>query len=259
MQRADGAGEETMQKRQMRRWNVWTSGVCAVALLGLLAAPAAALKLDFEEFDHGEKVFSSKGVDIIVDNARPKGADFGVAFDTMETLTEDEDLEMGNGWSGGNLAPDTVLDNILIIQEHDKTCNTTMCERPDDEGSRPAGDITLDYRKVGPFKTFAFDFVDVENVKKERGALKFYLGGVDGTLVDQIFFAEFAGVTFGDNHANHVDLGEIGHFDTVVIEVGGSAGFDNITTTVPEPTTATLVALGLLGLAMRGRRTEASR
>ena len=238
-----------MRRRLVGFWATW---ILTAGLLTLVTTEAAALQIDFSEFGHGQVVESSQGVDITFENFT--GPDLGVAFLTTESGTADPDLEMGSGWDGGNLDPSTMLDQILIIQEHIDSCANGFCLDPDDEGSRPAGSITFDFRPVGSFDQFAFDLVDVENTTMEDGGLVFLLGGPGGLEVASVGFAEFVGVSFGDNHINRVDLGVVGLFDTVRIDVGGSAGFDNVTVDVPEPSTGSLLLGALLAAIGLGRR-----
>lgn len=90
----------------------------------LLASPALALTLDFEEFDHGDIVTGSQGVVITTTNIGG-GPDIGVAFDTTETSTSDTDLQFNSpgisggesGWTQRNLAPTTFLGKVLIRRE----------------------------------------------------------------------------------------------------------------------------------------------
>ena len=100
----------------------------------------------------------------------------------------------------------------------------------------------------------------------EGGQLQFMIGGPGpgGSTVLEIGFDEFLGVDFGDNHPNHVDLDVGGQYDTLVIHVGGSAGFDNLIaalpegpspTSVPEPSTAALLCGAALVALATGRRT----
>ena len=116
------------------------------AVASLLAAPSAfALTLDFEDvgFGHGTVITSSKGVLISTSNASA-GPDIGVTFDSNRTGTADQDLQRISpglsggelGWRSGNLAPNTDLGNLLIIQESSTDCDTGTCQDPDDEGSR---------------------------------------------------------------------------------------------------------------------------
>lgn len=225
------------------------------------AAPAAALSIDFDSFGHGDIVANPLadhgGYTLVVENLH-RSFDIGVAFDTGVSRSSDSDLEMGNAWSGGNLAPSTELGRILILQENDD-CGALSCSDPDDEGKRPAGKFTFLFDQT--FQLFSFDLVDVEDASMEMGRITFFErtpGGVD--IVTASFgFDEFLGlgqgVAYGDNTANRIDLGEVGDFNAVQIELGGSGGIDNLNATVvPEPGTATLLGLGLVALARFGRR-----
>ena len=96
-----------------------------------------------------------------------------------------------------------------------------------------------------------FDIVDLDLITAENGSIEFLLAGAQTAIVG---FDEFTGVTWGDNSANHIDLGEVGAYDEIVITMGGSGGVDNLLMTVPEPGTLALTSLGLVGLAVRRRR-----
>jgi len=231
-----------------------------LATLALASAPAAsALTIDFEEFpNHGDVVTASQGVAIIADSA----VDIAVVFDTEnESDTFDPDLERGTGWAFGNLGPDAVLDNILILQENDAGCGDGTCDSPDDDGSRPAGSFSFLFEER--FQYFQFDLVDVDDASEEFGTITFLVspqgeGGGGPVEVAGFSFDQFPGlgqgVVYGNNSANHIDLGFVGLFDTVVIEMGGSGGVDNLAATVPEPDSAALMVLGLLILGISSRR-----
>lgn len=276
----------------------------------LAAAPASGLTLDFEDFEHGDVV--ANGVasygdwTLVVDNPN-RDFDVAAAFDSSVSGSADPDLEMGGGWSGGNLAPDTDLGNLLILQE--RSCSVSTCETPDDEGSRPAGSLLFLFDET--FQVASIDLIDVElgeassrpaphglwhkeNVGPkwgrehgrehglfhktnapfgrgkggddggEDGAIRF-LNLVDGevdVLVAEYTFSElaelFPDVEFGDNTANRIDFGEIGDFNAVEVELGGSGAIDNLVV-VPEPSTLALLSLGLGGLGLAGRRRSGSR
>jgi hypothetical protein len=149
----------------------------AVAVaVAMIAVQAQALTLDFEEFEHGTVVSDSalanyKGAVISVVNFHAGHQDLGIVFDSEREIdTADPDLERGNGWAAGNLAPDSVLGNILIIQENN-------------DGRRQAGTITLSLAPLlTPFNLFEFDLID---------------------------FDEFTGVTWSDNSANHINPSDL--------------------------------------------------
>jgi hypothetical protein len=232
----------------------------AIGLLLAGAGPAQALTLGFEEFVHGEFIDASQGVVITTENFHPLPyhPDQAVAFDTLRTPTSDPDLEQRDGWSTGNLAAQNVrLGNIMIIQENN-FCENMICVDPDDEAHNAAGTITLDYSAIGTFETFAFDLVDVEGMNSEDGSVEFLLNGASVNYFDfDTFLSLGQGVVWGNNSANHIDLGNVGAFDTVVITLGGSGGVDNVMTSeVPEPSTLVLCSLGLAGITAVGRRRQ---
>jgi hypothetical protein len=247
-------------------------GLSAIVSGLLGASPAAALLLDFEEFGHGDTITSSQGVAITTTNDGG-GPDLGVGFDSNRTGTRDQDLQRispgisggETGWKSGNLAPNTDLGIMLIIQENDWGCGDGNCDYPDDEGSRPAGAFEFDFSGVegGIFTTLEFDFVDLESTSTEAGSVDFFLGLNSVGSISFMTLESINGVTFGDNSANTMpaidvaDLGSSNVFDRVVFNMGGSGALDNIITTpIPEPGAALLFAIGfgLTGAAVIRRR-----
>lgn len=226
-----------------------------------IASPAFAVTLGFEEFEHGDIVTSSQGVSITTTNIGG-GPDLGVAFDTEETGTADPDLQFSSpgisggesGWTMGNLAPTTFLGNVLIIQEHAGSCSAESCGNPDDEGTRPAGSIELDYSALGSFTEFSMDIVDVESRTAEPGSVVFHLGAVEVASVSFMDFLVDPTVVYGDNSANRVDVLSGVEFDRVIVNLGGSGAIDNVKAAVPEPSAALLFAVGGLVVATRTRR-----
>ena len=239
--------------------------VLLAALLLFAAGPAPAITIDFDNFAHGDivagPIASHPGYTLIADN-RHKIFDAAVAFDTGVTGSLDPDLQLdpSTGWAFGNI-PNQDLGSILIIQANDR-CDSTRCLAPEDEGRRPApGKFTFLLDVVA--SSFAFDVIDVENSTREAGRITFFLleEGSASNTVASFTFADFEtlgqGVVYGNNSANHVELGEIGPFNAFEILMGGSGGIDNIFangTPVPEPTTAALLGLGLTAIALAGRR-----
>ena len=232
---------------------VTLSGLCAVA-------GASAQTLTFSGLEHGRIVTNqfqaSHGVTISANNPN-RSFDLAVAFDSTRTGTADPDLE--DAWNVGNLAPSTILGNMLIIQENNTGVSDGIANTPDDEGNRPGGELI--FRYASPINHFGFDIVDVEGVGSEPGVVRFYLSN---TLVGQVALGAFvdsnsafydASVVYGDNSANHLDpifASEIGaaSFDRVEIHLGGSGAVDNI---VPEPASLAMLLIGFGAAAVRRR------
>lgn len=234
--------------------------ISAVSLALLIAAGAAgADTIDFEGLEHGRIVDTQiAGVTIGATNLGG-GPDLAIVFDSRERRTRDRDLE--GPFSGGNLAPDTPLGNLLVIAENAYDCDGDgLIDHPDDEGSKPAGSIRITFDE--PVFGFGLDLVDVEDTALENGALVFHdgLGGSAARSFDT-FVARDATIAWGNNSANRVvpfTAAELG-LDAIVgvdVNMGGSGAIDNLETIspTPEPGTLLLVGLGAAGLAWRRRR-----
>jgi hypothetical protein len=236
-------------------------------LASLGAGEARALSLDFESLAHGEVAIGSlDGVEIGALNPN-RSFDLAIGFDTHEIGTADLDLQAsatGDAWSGGNLAA-VDLGTILILQENDSGCATGLCSNPDDEGRRPAGDLSFVFD--APVLDFGFDLVDLDSLATEAGSVELFQGGVSVS----VSFMEFLDpgsdrydptIVIGNNTANRyapitaesLDLDQI---DAVTFHLGGSGGVDNLQgTVVPEPTAAILLGLGLAGIGFAGGRVR---
>lgn len=242
------------------------STVSAVGLV-VVVGSASADVLDFSFLQHGQIIqsstFASSGMSIQAMNFRLPGA-MPMAFDTTFINTADPDLQ-GPPWAGGNLPINTVLGNVVIIPENLIDADGDgIVDSPDDEGRRPAGQLTFSFAQ--PISRFGFDVVDIEGVVQERTSIDFLLGG---SIIGSMRFEDLENpqsafydptIVFGNNTINRVqpvlagDFGAIG-FDTVVINLGGSGAFDNIVTTfVPAPTTAMTLALACGAASGRRRR-----
>ena len=218
-------------------------------LAGGISAANADL-LDFSDLAHGDIVaeqYASMGVHISAINPN-RPFDIAAIFDTTETGTSDDDLE--DPWSMGNISLSTELGNVLILQENDDI-------DPDDEGSRPAGQLIFDFDVLAT--SFGFDIIDVESADLEHSTLEFFIGGA---LAESIDFAEFEaggtndnGAIYGDNSINRISEFEVaGGFDRVVFNLGGSMAIDNIAfTSVPTPGSVVLIGLGA-AVGLRRRR-----
>jgi hypothetical protein len=203
-----------------------------------IASVATADTLDFSDLMHGEVVaeqYAGMGVHISAINPN-RPIDIAMAFDTTLAGTLDPDLE--DPFSMGNTDLNTPLGNILIISQNGQ---------PNDEGSRPAGQLIFDYDMT--VQSFGFHVVDLESETIEASSLEFYL---DGMLVETVDFEELLaggthdnGVVFGNNSINLIEEFSVaGGFDQAVINLGGSMGFDNITYTVPAPGALALLGMG---------------
>ncbi|MBC8104978.1 MAG: PEP-CTERM sorting domain-containing protein [Anaerolineae bacterium] len=240
-----------------------TIAVCV--FISFAAAPADARPpVEFTTLQHGAIVTNqfqaSEGLTVSANNlARP--FDLAIIFDTTRTGTADPDLE-GPPWSGGNLQSNTNFGNVLILAENnvDTQAPIGLIDSPDDEGTRPAGDLIFQYNRQ--LTTFGFDVIDVEGVMDENGRISFFR---DNLLQTSVNFSQFvtAGaffdptISFGDHSINRIkpftatQLG-ITSFDKVVVRLGGSGGLDNIV--VPEPSASILLLVGAMGATRHRRR-----
>ena len=240
------------------------AGAIAVAVAGTAGA------LSFDSLAHGEIAHELDGVTITAENFN-RNFHYAVGFDTRENGTRDPDLEAAGSdpfWSGGNITHEA-LNVILVIQENSYGCGDGVCNLPDDEGRRDAGNLIFDFDVV--LIAFGFDVVDVEDAMAENGRVSFFVGNQPLAEVEFMdFVTEGSGfydpyIEYGNNTANRIspitamDL-EIESFDRVIITMGGSGGIDNVVfeafpvTNVPEPTTAILIVLGLLVASVSRRR-----
>jgi hypothetical protein len=227
------------------------------ALLVAGSAGAAPITLTFDDVGlvHGSVVNTQySGVTISAINTGG-GPNLAVAFDSNLSGTRDDDLEFDTGWSTGNLAPDTRLGNLLIIQENPNGCQDGICDAPDDEGSRPAGTLIFDFDVA--VTSFGLDLVDVESLSQEDGSIVFF-DGASSVTIDMSTF--LAGLILGNHSANRVDpfqladLPGLSQITRVELNLNGSGGVDNVTfEPVPEPSTAALLALGVVALGARAR------
>ena len=246
----------------------------AIAAMAMIApfASAGVTTFDFESLVHGEIVTNQFAPLLNVSAINPnRGFDIAAAFDTSLMGTADPDLE-GPPWAGGNLAispTETQLGRALIIAENDTDANADgILDDPDDEGSRPAGQLIFDFSM--DINAFGFDVIDIEGNVMEFSRLEFFN---DGMLVGTVGFNEFtsaastfydASIQFGNNSANRispitssllVDAGfgdAVDGFDRVIIHAGGSSAYDNIT--IPAPSGLLAIAGGWMMLNPRRRR-----
>jgi hypothetical protein len=246
-------------------------GLGAFILLGSTGANATTITFDEggPGLTHGSVVTTQYqgipwGVTISAVNVGG-GPNDAVAFDSTANPTADPDLE--DPWSVGNLAPNTILGNILIIQEN-------FNGPADDEGSQPAGTITIAFNQT--YDSFGLDLIDIEGGEVSGYSIGFYNGG----LVATIAFADLTDntnangfyqddITWGNNSANRVNAISLFAFNEVRINFGGSGGIDNLIfedsggpgtedPEIPEPATMALLGLGLAGFAARSRKRRSA-
>ena len=256
----------------MRADRLSRSVVAAAAFVVALpvVAFAGALppqRIDFNGPPAGSTVsnqYGSQGVLISVQR-RSSGPSVVTLFNTGRKGEPDTDLE--TPYVGGNLAPAGPGGNILIIPENaDDRNRDGLIDQPNDEGSRPAGDLHFDFTM--PVTAFGFDLIDVEGPAEYNNNAGFFASFFrDGNLERRVGFGEFVdpdsrwydpSVRFGNRTANRIEpitaaQLNIPYFDTVVLSFGGSGGTDNIIfTPVPEP--AALALLGLVAPLLLTRR-----
>ena len=244
---------------------------CAVLVLSAAAARAGAghSRLDFNERPAGSTVsnqYGSQGVLISV-HRRSSGPDVITLFNTARAGEPDTDLELP--FLGGNLAPDGPGGNILIIPENaDDRNHDGLIDQPNDEGSRPSGDMHFEF--TAPVTSFGFDLIDVEGPAEYSGDAGFFASFYrDGNLERRIGFGEFVNpksrwydptVRYGNRTANRIQpitaaQLNLPFFDEVVLSFGGSGGTDNIVfAVVPEPETMALLGIAAAPLLLPRRR-----
>jgi len=242
----------------------------ALAALAIATPLANAETYDFESLIHGEIVNSQFAPMLTISAINPnRSHDLAAAFDTSLLGTSDPDLE-GPPWAGGNLATsdtETQLGRALIIAENAIGADDGFLDDPDDEGSRPAGQLIFDFSRT--VDMFGFDVIDIEGNVSEFSRIEFFR---DDISVATVGFDEFSNVAsaffdativFGNNTANRispitadglVDFGfgdAAGGFNRVIIHAGGSSAYDNIV--VPAPSGLLAISGGWLMLSRRRR------
>lgn len=220
-----------------------TTATAAAIVLGAGAAQAAVI--DFEEFAHGEAInsVSAGGVTATVSVESNGAVDQAVAFDTSLTGTADPDLEAPFSGPEDGPAGSANPGKVLIISEDGG---------PDDE--RFGGSVTFDFSQPINFLSFeAFDggIFDVTSAKGDEALFAEEVlldDNVSGFLaVDGFDGVSSLTFTFKDSGE-----GASGAIDNLTFEVAGITPAP-----IPVPAALPLLAAGLGGLVLVGRRRRA--
>ena len=227
----------------------------AGAFVCALLPYANADVINFDDLAPGTIVDSEYDsiVDISVVNLGG-GPDLGVVFDTTDTTPSGGDYDLVGPFNTYNpaLSQSFETGNVLIIQEHDKSCDTNTCTNPDDEGSRPAGTFYFDFKTVITLESI--DFFDVEtaeNGKSGNNAIRLFDADNNEIMPDTYFTPD----TGGDNMWDQLVFENVSGVKRIELNLGGSGAIDNITfTVVPVPAAMWLFGSGLIGLIALARR-----
>lgn len=224
--------------------------------------------LDFDDLVHGEitgsQYFADYGVQISGENLG-RDFDYVVAFDTTEKGTRDSDLEFYNT-SNDYLNSYTALEiedykgedtpgNVLILQENANGCSDGVCNRPDDEGSNPAGYFQFNFSTL--VDIISLDTFDIED--NGEFSIQFFAGGILQTTITE---------TDAGTGAKTLDVMYDGEFvrqllqvtgiDMIRINLPGSGAIDNLafrTIDVSAPASLGLLSLALLMMIRRSRKS----
>lgn len=273
--------------------NLLKYNLFAAIALSMGTANAAFFVIDFESDDQGNTLLEGNsgnsapnvaGIDIEASQpfANFFGTGSGVNFSSIGmgdkegilTLYDtdirdgvngnDDDLEPN--FEGGNGSLTGGYGNSLILQEGGATGDI---DDPNDNGDGAIIQMDFDIALV----EFNFSMIDLDDNKVAASTLTF-----TDTFSNQSVTISFAdlegsstsvfsgtGVDFGDDHANDISTINIANlqtinssltqFDQVILDADGSGGLAEISfETVPEPSSALLVALGAFSLVTRRRR-----
>ncbi len=222
-------------------------------------AASSAGTITFDSFTNGEIITSANGVGISALNLGD-GPDIAAIFDAASGLPS-ADSDLLQPFSVGNTALNTPLGNMLVIAEHPEETGGIL-DSPDDEGSRPAGILTLTF--PDPITMFGLHLVDIESSTAEAGSLQFFDGGLTPFLTVSFMDIEdpvdpmdpFGNAAiYGNNSINLIQPFAVANATKVEIHLGGSGAVDNIFYAVPEPGTLFLIGLGV-AVGGRARRRQ---
>lgn len=189
--------------------------------------------------------WADKNLDL--DNTASSSDDlFLTLFNTKaDFATQDPDL----------LVDDVNIGNAAVIHERNGDCNlaTNRCEDPDDRydnsSSTHGGYVFAQFSEEVILESIGL--VDIEGGSNQRGEIGFF-------DENQQLIGNWIDMTVTGNGGSTTQLFPSGEGITyLVLHMVGSGGFTDIefsranTSTVPEPSTLAIFALGILGLASR--------
>lgn len=266
----------------MKLFNVKKWLVGSVVTLASSQAMATTTVITFDELTaglvHGSVLNSQyAGVSISATNF-DNGTDLAVIYNTdpnagngngLSGNDYDPDLE-GPTWSKSNLDEYGIDDstyfagNAVIVQENSTGCGDGVCDLPDDEGSRPAGEIVFDFDFT--VTSLGFDLIDFEDVESTGSSLKIYNDALEEFTYEFSSFVSSQSAEFGNNSINRILLSSLGitNVNKAVFNFGGSGAVDtlsyrrtpNTSTQISEPSTVALFGLALLALVNVRRRNQ---
>lgn len=259
----------------LRKWVVGS-----IVTLASCHAMATTTVITFDELTaglvHGSVLNTQyEGVSISATNF-DNGTDLAVIYNTDPSAGNgnglngndyDPDLE-GPSWSSSNLSTYGIDDttymagNAVIVQENTTGCSDGVCDLPDDEGSRPAGEVIFDFDFT--VTSLGFDLIDFEDVETTGSSLIIYNDAMEEFTYEFSTFVSSQSAQFGNNSINRILLSSLGiaNVNKAVFNFGGSGAVDTVSyrktpstsTQIPEPSTLALFSLALLGLVGARRR-----
>lgn len=221
--------------------------ILTLSLMGKTVS-ADTLIMDFDTDSYGNTIqagqfidneYAAWGVNITANNRF--GPDFAITFDTSNPTGNDPDLAT----PGFNNSAD--LSNVLILPEYitDSNGDGYVDDPNDQAGTNPGYFVfTFDENQSGDVS------IDLLDIEESGGSVRFYL---DGSFVNSLSIAPIGNNGFGTLH--YTSLG----YDTIKVKLAGSGAIDNVTfeSTIPEPASMSLLALGALMIGMRPKRRHA--
>ena len=226
----------------------------AILSLSLMSQTVkAALVLDFDTDSYGNAIQAGQFIDdeyanwgINISAYNQYGPDFAITFDSANPTGNDPDLKT----PGYNNSVD--LNNVLILPTYITDNNSDgYVDDPNDQAGNNPGNIT-----------FTFDQAQIGSV--DIGFLDIEESGTGMSLFLNNVAVGSVGIgTLGDNGYGEISTSSFYSdltFDKVVVNLSGSGAIGTVTfdtTTVPEPASMSLLAIGALMIGMRPKRRNA--